>query len=104
MVRRLIEADYERCAADQTEDKLRFWLRESRTPVHLIEIAAKAPGALAREIARRPLLRFARPGNQDALEKALLAEQEEERARDREYWRPLRAELEAMRLARGASD
>jgi hypothetical protein len=101
MIRRLIEVDYQRCKASPPEDKLRFWLLESRTPADLLEIAANAPAVVDQEIEHRPLLRRLRPGDRTALEKALLEEQEEERARDREYWRPLRAELEAMRLSRG---
>jgi len=103
MIRRLVEADYERHKSNPNDEALGFWLRESRTPAHLIEIAGAAGAAFDREIGGRPLLEHARAGDRDALERALLDEQEKERARDREYWAPLRAELESLRRARGQS-
>jgi hypothetical protein len=56
--------------------------------------------ALADEAAVVPKLcseGLARPGKTVDLEQALLAEQIEERERDRAYWQPLKAELERLR-------
>jgi len=101
MIRRLVEADFIRNRTNPTEEKLRFWILESRTPDHLFEIARTSMDVVEREVARRPLLVHAVARDREALEKALLEEQERERALDREYWRPLREELEAMRRSRG---
>jgi hypothetical protein len=100
MIRRLVEADYERNRSRPAAEQLVFWIRESRTPAHLIELAGVAPSLIARETPRRPLLGLVASGDGAALEKALLEEQEAERARDREYWKPLREELAALRRAR----
>ena len=49
---------------------------------------------------QRPLLRFARPGQESRLADALAAEERRERQADARYWAPLRSELEALRLER----
>jgi hypothetical protein len=102
MIRRLLEVDYMSHRANPTPEKLRFWARESRTPRDLLEIAASAPEIIEGELGARPLLALAKVGTEEALDRALLEEQEHERALDREYWRPLRAELEALRRGRAA--
>jgi len=100
MVRRLVEVNYfancERPAANQ----IRFWLLELRTPELLIELAEKQKRITVSLIRKRPLLKLAKPGNETALAKALLEEESSEREADREYWLPLRAELEKLRRAR----
>ena len=48
---------------------------------------------------RRPLLRLALAGAGDTLREALDAEVRAEQAKDRAYWAPLKAELEAFRRA-----
>jgi hypothetical protein len=101
MIRRLVEADYLRHRASPAEEKLRFWIRESRTPEHLFEVAGSAPALVEGELEDRPLLAYVKSGDREGLEKALLEEQERERALDREYWRPLREELEALRRTKG---
>lgn len=100
MIRRLIESDYARHSEHATADQLAFWLKECRTPEILMELARAFPAESARMQVKRPLLSFAAAQELEPLETALLAEQEVERARDREYWRPLRAELEQLRLQR----
>jgi hypothetical protein len=99
MVRRMIEADVARTRR-RTAHKVRFWLRECRTPDLLVELAARHRAAAQRLLTQRPLLRRAIAGNEAAIARELRREEDAERARDREYWRPLRAELERMRHAR----
>ena len=48
---------------------------------------------------RRPLLRLALAGTPEPLREALDAEARAEQAKDRAYWGPLKAELEAFRRA-----
>ena len=48
---------------------------------------------------RRPLLQLAFSGADEALREALDAEVRAEQAKDRAYWAPLKAELEAFRRA-----
>jgi hypothetical protein len=43
MIRRLVEAHYQQRKEIATDDHVRFWLRESRTPAILIELAKKHP-------------------------------------------------------------
>ncbi len=99
MVRRLVETDVHAYRRPSPR-KVRFWLRECRTS-RMICTLAKGHRALARrEAAHRPLLLVALSGDERAVESALRSEESAERERDRAYWRPLRAELERMRLRR----
>lgn len=80
--------------------RVRFWLRELRTPELLVEAARRWPKARAALEKRRPLLRLARVGGQARLADALAAEEKRERRADALYWAPLKAEIEALRLER----
>jgi hypothetical protein len=100
MIRRLVEAHYFQNEAKSTPAQVRFWLRELRTPELLVELARRHP-ALCRSMAkRRPLLASAQAGITAELEQAFRAEETAERQRDKEYWLPLRRELETLRHAR----
>ena len=100
MIRRLIEADYFAARDEPSRERIEFWLLELRTPELLIEAAASHPGIAKRLEAARHLLRFASAGDEDRLAQSLLSEETEERRADREYWRPLKAELEQLRRDR----
>jgi hypothetical protein len=100
MIRRLVEAHYFQNHTDSTAARIRFWLTELRTPELLIELAAKAPAAARRLVSARPLLEHTISGNVDTLLTALASEESAERKRDREYWLPLKKELEALRHGR----
>jgi hypothetical protein len=77
-----------------------FWLRELRTPDLLVRVAATSPAA-AREVAAvRPAVEAALSGDPEAVSRALDDEEREERRRDREYWEPLKHELEEFRRTR----
>lgn len=99
MVTRLVESDVVR-AGPATPRRIRFWLRECRTADRLRDLAARFPRQARTESAHRRALRLAARGRLAAAERALAVERERERALDRKYWAPLRAELEAWRLSR----
>jgi len=99
MVRRLVETDIHVCRKPPSS-KVRFWLRECRTPALLCMLAKKHRALARSEAAARSLLLAALSGDDGAVESALQAEEAVERELDREYWRPLRAELERMRMRR----
>jgi len=97
MLQRLLEAHYLQHRVAATPEQQRFWLHELRTPELLVEAARQWP-ELAEQIAReRPLLLLAKSGQLDELRTALSAEEQSERQHDREYWQPLKAELERLR-------
>jgi hypothetical protein len=100
MIRRLVEANYAQHRAAPTDEQLGFWLLESRTPAMLIELAARFPDAAHSAAQRRPLVADAFAANHDALRQAILHEQEAEREADRNYWEPLKRELEQLRRGR----
>ena len=75
MLTRLVEANYFANRESPSLAQIEFWLSELRTPV--LTLAAR--------------------NSLNELELALKAEENEERARDREYWAPLRRELARLR-------
>lgn len=97
MIRRLVEADYAEFGIHPTSEKVAFWLLEARTPELLVELAKRFPTDLAATEDRRPLLREMQ--NLDLLRDLLMEEENAVRAMDREYWAPLKREIEAMRRA-----
>ncbi len=99
MIRRLLEVHYLENRDAATLERLHFWFCELRTPVLLREVAATFPAELRRCALRRPLLN-ALADSDDVVENALRVEEDEERKLDRQYWQPLRTELEALRHAR----
>lgn len=102
MIRRLVEADIARTRR-RTSAKVRFWLRECRTPELLAELSQRY-SATARALSdERRLLAAARRGDLAGIETGLRAEEDRERRLDRVWWRPLRAELEQWRHARRLS-
>lgn len=100
MIRRLVEADYFKHRERPKQHQLRFWFLELRTPELLIELAAAHPAICRRLIKQRSLLILAVPGKAIDLIEALSKEERSERQADREYWMPLKAELEQLRRAR----
>jgi hypothetical protein len=93
MVRRLIEADYHARRSKPSAAQVLFWLREARTPNILRDLSKSFP-ALAKRVAQeRSVVGQAIKDQQALVERALHEEEEGYRARDKEYWRPLRAEL-----------
>lgn len=97
MIRRLIEADIYRASADPSEEKICFWLAECRTPDLLISLVSEHRELTSRVATSRSLLIAALEGNGMEVQRLLRNEEDNERELDRQYWEPLRAELEAWR-------
>ena len=100
MIRRLVEADYFRHQAQRRRQQIHFWFLELRTPDILIELALAYPKICAKLVEQRALLRLVASKDETTLVRALLEEEVREREADREYWAPLKAELEQLRHAR----
>ena len=97
MLRRLVEAHYAQHENHPAAEHVRFWLREARTPALLVRTARRYPADASAVALERPLLVHTQAEEAEMLERALEEEARGERARDREYWRPLIRELEALR-------
>jgi len=107
MIRRLIEAHYAQHQAAPSEEQVDFWFAEARTPSMLIDLAERFPERAHRISCERSAVAPAINRDADAVEAALEDEERHERHLDRQYWKPLRTELEAMRHAaarRGMSE
>jgi len=90
MIRRLTEVHYFANREHPTPQQVIFWLQELRTPELLIELVAtrKLPARLTLD---RPLLKLAQQGKEMDL---FLRKSGWKREADRQYWTPLKAELE----------
>jgi hypothetical protein len=100
MLRRLIEVNYFANRENPTREQIRFWFLELRTPELLIELAARE-GRIPIQLRRkRPLLELATTLTKSSLVNALQEEEQKEREADRQYWAPLKKELETLRHAR----
>lgn len=97
MIRRLVEAHYFQNNAKPRPAQVRFWLQELRTPELLLALFPRHEGVGRRLLSLRPLLAHAMVGKRHELEQALAVEEISERAEDRNYWIPLRKELESLR-------
>jgi hypothetical protein len=97
MIRRLVEAHYEKNRDRPTPEQVQFWLQEARTASLLEEITRRNPEQLSPALASRPLLSLAERGDTGGLAAALEAEEKQAREADRAYWAPLRKELESLR-------
>jgi hypothetical protein len=95
MIQRLVEQSYFRRPKEPAAQSVDFWLRELRTPELLIEVATAHPAVASR--VPRPAVTAALRSDVGAVERALADEELEERRRDREYWAPLKRELESLR-------
>ena len=100
MLARLVEAHYHQHHDQPSPPQIDFWLRELRTPNLLLDAARCFPDRCERIAVSRPLLSTAMAGDLPALTLELRAEEDAERAADREYWRPLKAALEQLRRER----
>lgn len=99
MIRRLVDVNYLSHREEPTPEQVRFWLRELRSPELLVETALAHSDRIAELTSDRPLLKLATPDAlaSGALDRALRDEEDTERRRDAEYWKPLREELERLR-------
>jgi hypothetical protein len=100
MIRRLVEADYFKHREQPKQQQLRFWFLELRTPELLIELAAAHPELCRKLTRQRSLLKLAASVEENDLLEALSEEERLEREADREYWMPLKSELERLRRTR----
>lgn len=96
MLQRLLESHYFKFRREATPQRIEFWQKELRTPVLLREATSLFKVQTAREAA----VLASQGANDTEIERALRSEEERERELDRIYWRPLKAELEAVRLSR----
>jgi hypothetical protein len=100
MIRRLVDAHYDQHQQEPTDGRIRFWLRESRTPEVLTRVAAQRPDLLREMLPLRPVLAETLSASATALRQELEKEKAAEMEADAEYWRPLVRELETLRRRR----
>lgn len=99
MIRRLVEVHYLQNRDQSTPERIGFWLCQLRTPTLLQEVSNANTTRCKALLSKRPLLRELSK-SEDAIESALRDEEDVERQLDREYWLPLKRELEQLRRQR----
>lgn len=97
MIRRLIEADYEKYKDSPGDAQVSFWILQARTPALLRTLYNTYTSRVHAFVDERPLLGLLPDATDTQLEQALRREEDRERRADRQYWRPLRKELESIR-------
>jgi hypothetical protein len=97
MLKRLVNNDIIMHKYKAPKDHILWWLKECRDAEILIELVKRYPEIIKECIPFRPLLELAVLSKVKRLNKELRAEEEHERQKDREYWAPLRKELERLR-------
>jgi len=100
MIRRLVEQSYFARSGTPSAELRDFWLRELRTPELLIGASREYPEAAREASASRPAVAAALHADVDAVTQCLEDEEQAERRLDREYWAPLKRELEQLRRSR----
>lgn len=100
MIRRLVEAHYDQNQDTPSDSMISFWLRESRTPSMLVELLHRFPEQIAALSFSRPWLRSLDNTDEKRIEQLLREEEYAQRLADEEYWKPLKTELEQLRLNR----
>ena len=100
MIRRLIEQNYFASEEQGTPDRVEFWLRELRTPELLVSVATIHSATANKFASQRAAVQAAITGDLDAVARELANEEHQERLLDREYWDPLKRELETLRRIR----
>lgn len=100
MLRRLLEAHYVRNREKPSAAQIRFWFGEMRTPELLVHLAHRFSDECRQCAQIRPLLHSALKGALDKLTLDLQDEMAAEAAADREYWAPLKKELQELRRMR----
>lgn len=99
MLNRLVENDMVSTPKPSLK-KIKWWLCECRNSNRLINLVNENKDLAKECTAKRPLLKMALKKDIKQLEKLLHKEELSEREKDKEYWRPLRRELEILRHKR----
>lgn len=97
VIEALVEGHYRSLGNEPSHERIVFWLTEARSPERLIALVQRFPDEVRALLERRPLLNLAFSNDIEHLREALDAEVRAEQAKDRAYWAPLKAELEAFR-------
>jgi len=96
----LVSIHYREYGATPSAELIDFWLHEARTAELLVQLCHRFPSEAAAIQPQRPLLQMAIDHQMDLLRAALDEERRNEQAKDREYWEPLKRELEGFRHGR----
>ncbi len=98
MIRRLVERNYFENVGVPSPANIEFWLRELRTPALLLEVSSRSPAPAAEIAAIRPAVAAAIQGDLQFVSRLLEDEEKRERLLDIAYWKPLRRQLQELRM------
>lgn len=97
MLKRLVDNDILLNWNNPAREKIKWWFYECRDSNYLIKLSKRFP-SFAKDCSReRKLLKFAIKKDKKSLDRALKIEEDIEHKKDKDYWQPLRKELEILR-------
>lgn len=97
MLKRLVDNDIFLHKKNPSKDHLNWWFKECRNLEILIKLVNQYPDAAQKSVKDRPLLMAAIQSKREKLKEKFEQEENLERQKDREYWAPLKKELESLR-------
>jgi hypothetical protein len=97
-IRRLVEQNYFANCQGPAVGQIRFWTRELRSPELLRAVCRNWPEEARQVAIVRPAAAAAFLENPKHIEEYLASEEKTEKEADRAYWRPLREQLEKLRM------
>jgi hypothetical protein len=100
MIQRLVEANWFQNRYDPNPARIEFWFLECRTIEILMDLADLYPEKALAFAPVRSAIGYAVKGDQESMQKALEEERLAQVNADKEYWAPLRKEIERIRLKR----
>jgi hypothetical protein len=100
MITRLMERSYFAPHEPVSRSTVEFWLQQLRTPELLLELMDTHSEIAQRLAPVRPAIAAALTRDPEKVRQALAEEEREERRQDREFWAPLKLELEQLRHKR----
>ena len=100
MVARLLEAHYYQNKNNAAPEMVSFWLDEMHDSELLQQIIEQFPQAAEAAAHRRPAVKQLLAGNQEQAKRLLQQEIDDEKQSDRQYWEPLKQELNELRKQR----
>ena len=97
MLKRLVKNDILMHNYEAPVEHIQWWFQECRDAALLIDLAKKYPEIVRKNFRNRPLLEAVVDNDIKKLNSGLFDEEQLERDKDKEYWKPLIKELEVLR-------
>ncbi len=96
-LKRLVNNDILTHNYEASKEHIQWWFQECRDGALLVDLAKKYPEIARKNFSNRPLLKAVVANDIKKINRGLFDEEQLERDKDKEYWKPLIKELETLR-------